>query len=85
MESLLKTKIMNQAFYEKLNERCQNAIKAIGQEEDVERWLHLASKLFKAVSIQPDGLPSIADSHFEGVLYSSIAEFHSLYIKKQNK
>ena len=75
---------MNQGYYEQLNERCKNAIKVIDQEEDVERWLHLASKLFKAVSIQPDGLPSIANCHFEGVHYSSISEFHSLYIKKQN-
>lgn len=84
MESLLKAKIMNHEYYEKLNERCENAIKAI-DDNDVERWLHLASKLFKVVSIQPEGLPSIANCHFEGVLYSSIAEFHSLYIKKQNK
>ena len=76
---------MNQEYYEQLNERCKNAIKLIEQEKDVERWLHLASKLFKAVSIEPEGLPSIANSHFEGVHYSSIAEFHSLYIKKQNK
>jgi hypothetical protein len=74
---------MNQEYYEQLNERCKNAIKAI-DDNDIERWLHLASKLFKAVSIQPEGLPSIANCHFEGVLYSSIAEFHSLYIKKQN-
>ena len=76
---------MNQEYYEQLNERCKNAIKLIEQEEDVDRWLHLASKLFKAVSIEPEGLPSIANSHFEGVHYSSISEFHSLYIKKQNK
>ena len=75
---------MNPEYYEQLNERCKNAIKLIEQEEDVDSWLHLASKLFKAVSIQPEGLPSIANCHFEGVLYSSIAEFHSLYIKKQN-
>jgi hypothetical protein len=75
---------MNQEYYEQLNERCKNAIKAI-DDNDIERWLHLASKLFKAVSIQPEGLPSIANCHFEGVLYSSIADFHSLYIKKQNK
>jgi len=74
---------MNQAYYEQLNERCENAIKVIGQEEDVERWLHLASKLFKAVSIQPEGLPSIANSHFEGVYYDFITEFHNLYVKKQ--
>ena len=76
---------MNQEYYEQLNERRKNAIKLIEQEEDVDRWLHLASKLFKLVSIQPDGLPSIANCHFEGVLYNSIAEFHNLYIKKQNK
>ena len=76
---------MNQAYYEKLNERCENAIKLIDQEEDVERWLHLASKLFKAVSIQPEGLPSIANSHFEGVYYRSIAEFHRIYQEQENK
>jgi len=74
---------MNQAYYEQLNERCENAIKVIDQEQDVERWVYLASKLFKAVSIQPEGLPSIANCHFEGVHYGFITEFHNLYVKKQ--
>ena len=76
---------MNHEYYEQLNERCKNAIKLIEQEEDVDRWLHLASKLFKAVSIEPEGLPSIANCHFEGVHYSSIADFHRKYLEQQNK
>ena len=75
---------MNQVDYQDLNVRCENALKDIDT-HDIEQWLHKSSKLIKDVSIQPEGLPSIANAHYEGVLYIFISEFHRLYEQQLNK
>lgn len=72
---------MNQIDYQSLNERSEKALKEIDN-NTIETWLHLASKLFKAVSIQPEGLPSIANTNFEGVHYKFISDFHKEYLNR---
>ena len=72
---------MTQIDYQTLNERCEKALKEIDI-NPIDTWLHLASKLFKAVSIQTEGLPSIANANFEGVHYKFISEFHKEYLKR---
>ena len=75
---------MNQIDYQSLNLRCEKALKKIDN-NPIDTWLHFASKLFKAISIQPEGLPSIANAHFEGVHYKFISEFHKLYKQKNQE
>ena len=72
---------MNINDFQSLNERCEKALKQVDN-NPIDTWLHQASKLFKAISIQPEGLPSIANANFEGVHYKFISEFHKLYKQK---
>ena len=45
----------------------------------VPKWVDSHAALFKSISIQPSGRPSIADSHCEDVYYVWISNFHHLY------
>ena len=47
---------MNEIDYKELNARCEKALKDIDT-QDLEKWLYKSSRLIKAVSIQPVGLP----------------------------
>lgn len=70
----------NATDYVNLNNRCEFALNEL-EKLDIDTWLYRSSKLFKAISLQPEGLPSIALANFEGVYYQYISEFHQAYKK----
>jgi len=75
---------MTETSYIELNNRCENALNEFNN-QDMETWLHRSSRLYKAISIQPEGLPSIANANFEGFNYKFISEFHNAYKQRLNK
>jgi len=74
---------MTEIDYQELNARCEKALTDIAT-HDIEKWLYKSSKLIKTVSIEPEGYPSIANCHFEGIHYPFISEFHRIYQQQVN-
>ena len=72
-----------EAVYQKLDERCKKAIEGLKLKE-TGVWLNSAGPLYQSISIRPDGLPSIANAHFNGKHYEATSEFHHLYVQKES-
>ena len=75
---------MTENYYTELNKRCENALNELNI-QDMKTWLHRSIRLFNAISIQPEGLPSIVNANFEGIHYKFISEFHNAYKQRLNK
>ncbi len=58
---------------------CEKAIEDFKILTSVPDWLQQYSDLFDSVSIQPEGLPRITSSHFEGESFENIQLFAHLY------
>lgn len=61
--------------------RCSIAIQEFNSKTSVDEWVWANMSLFKAISINIDGLPSIASCIYQGNHYSNISEFHELFRK----
>lgn len=72
-----------EAVYQKLDDRCKKAIEGLKLKE-TGVWLNSAGPLYQSISIRPDGLPSIANAHFNGKHYEATSEFHQLYVQKES-
>lgn len=65
--------------------RCSIAIKEFNNKIPVDEWVCANMSLFKTVSINVDGLPSIATCNYQGQHYPNISEFHELFRKSLDK
>ena len=72
---------MDKIDYQITDKHCEEALIELEVISDVQSWLAKYKDLFESVSIQPSGLPSIANQHFEGVKYTYIGQFHREYQK----
>lgn len=70
---------MDKVDYQITDKFCEEALIALQVDNDIPFWLQENKSLFESISIQPSGLPSIADSNYDGVKYHFISQFHSLY------
>lgn len=61
--------------------RCSIAIEEFNSKSSVDEWVWANMSLFKAISINVDGLPSIASCNYQGTHYRYISEFHELFWK----
>jgi hypothetical protein len=59
--------------------KCKAAIMELRGNITVPKWVDTHALLFKSIAIQPEGRPSIADSHCGDVHYEWISNFHHLY------
>jgi hypothetical protein len=58
---------------------CLDAIEDFRSTTSVKEWLDRHADLYKRVTIAPDGLPAIVDSHFGGENFGEIQKFGLLY------
>ena len=72
---------MNKIDYQIANNFCEEALMMLDKENDAAHWLLENKPLFESITIQPEGLPAIANCNFEGIYYGYIAQFHSMYQK----
>ena len=59
--------------------QCEKAIEDFKALSSVPVWLEQYSELFNSVSIQPEGLPRITSSNFNGEFFENIRQFSRLY------
>jgi hypothetical protein len=59
--------------------KCKTAILELRGNITVPKWVDTHALLFKDIAIQPEGCPSIANSHCDEVHYEWISNFHHLY------
>ena len=72
---------MDKIDYQITDKHCEDALMELDATSSIESWVLKYKDLFESISIQPAGLPSIANQHFEGVKYAYIGEFHREYQK----
>jgi hypothetical protein len=65
--------------------RCSIAIQELNSKTSVDKWVWANMSLFKTVSINVDGLPSIASCNYQCRHYPNISEFHELFRKSLNE
>ena len=70
----------DQIDYILANARCQCAIDE-AEKTPSDEWLKTYNNLYNEISYSAGNLPSIADANFDGIRYTSILNFHSLYNK----
>ncbi len=68
--------------YEIADRFAEEAIEEEAKAVDRDKWLREYEDMFKSISIQPKGLPSIANAHLNGRFFSNIADFHRLYNRR---
>jgi hypothetical protein len=61
--------------------QCEEAMIELDSTKSIKSWINKYSELFQGISIKPDGLPSIANQHHQGIKYTFIGLFHSVYLK----
>jgi hypothetical protein len=61
--------------------QCEEAIIELDSAKSIESWILKYKDLFENISIKPEGLPSIANQHYQGIRYTFIGLFHSVYLK----
>ncbi len=69
--------------YEIADRLAEEAIEEETKAIDRDKWLKEYKDLFNSLSIQPAGLPSIANAHMNGRFFEQIANFHRLYHKRK--
>lgn len=57
------------------------AIQEFNNKASVDEWVWANMKLFEAISIWVDGLPTVASCNYQGTHYRNILEFHELFRK----
>ena len=72
---------MDKIDYQITDKHCEEALMELEATNDIQAWVHKYKDLFESISIQPAGLPSIANQHYEGVKYAYIGQFHRAYQK----
>ena len=69
--------------YERANLLCWEVLIEGEETRDRDAWLAEYEDLFNSVSIAPEGLPSVANSNFNGKKYEHIFYFHNTYVKRK--
>lgn len=62
--------------YEIADRFAEEAIEEEAKTADRDKWLSAYEDLFSSISIQPAGLPAIANAHINGRFFAHIADFH---------
>jgi hypothetical protein len=65
--------------YLRVEADCLKAIEEFKVSESVTTWLKKYKSLYNKISIAPEGLPLIIDSHLNGDSFEGISEFGELY------
>ncbi len=71
--------VINKSDFIETNIICQSIINNFNETSDMKAWLHNYRNLYDQISIEPKGLPRIANSHHDGIQYEYISKFHDLY------
>ena len=71
--------MMDQMEYIMRDINCQQALDELKEDIFLRDWIEKYKKLKKQISNEPEGLPSIASCHCDGIRYASISEFHRVY------
>lgn len=58
---------------------CLAAIEAFKKTTSVPEWVTQHKELYRDITISPEGLPEIIDSHFGGETYEGIQKFGWLF------
>jgi hypothetical protein len=77
---------MNKVDYQFVDNLCEQILEEFNQFPEFEQmheWLVEHESLYDKINIQPEGLPAISSSNYQGVRYKNIAKFHSLYQKTE--
>lgn len=69
--------------YEIADRFAEEAIEEEAKIVDKDKWLKAYEDLYCSISIQPEGLPSIANAHLNGQFFPNIANFHRLYYNRK--
>jgi hypothetical protein len=69
--------------YEIADRFAEEAIEEEAKAVDRDKWLKEYEDLYSSITIQPAGLPAIANAHLNGHFFSNIADFHRLYYKRK--
>jgi len=69
---------MNKIDYQITDHLCEDALMEF-ESVDPAYWVEKHKQLFESISIKPQGLPSIANQHYNGVKYFFIGKFHAKY------
>ena len=65
--------------YQLADSMCETALEDLKFQDDIPMWLEYNMELFKKISNQPTGMPSVAMSNHNGVKYENISKFHREY------
>ncbi len=69
---------MDKIDYQITDHLCEEAFNEV-ESVDPAYWVEKHKQLFESISIKPQGLPSIANQHHNGVKYFFIGKFHAKY------
>jgi hypothetical protein len=65
--------------------RCELAMKEFASYNPITGWVWEYMKLYEAITIQPKGLPAIAQCNYQGEYFHNISEFHTLFKKSMDE
>ena len=77
------------AKYLEVHRECRVAIKEFNQiksgksERSLEEWAGKYKTLYQRISYGPEGMPDVADANIEGIHFTYISQFHSIFNKRQ--
>jgi hypothetical protein len=72
---------MDKIDYQIADNFCEEALVELDSAKSIESWILKHKDLFESISIKPEGLPRIANQHHQGIRYTFIGLFHSVYLK----
>jgi len=61
------------------NNLCEKAIEDFERNTSIHNWLSKYEDLYNSITIQPDNLPKITLSNFQGERFEKILRFSQLY------
>ena len=77
------------AKYLKVHRECRVAINEFNQiksgksETHLEEWTRKYKTLYQRISYGAEGMPDVADAYIEGIHFTYISQFHSIFNKRQ--
>jgi len=77
------------AKYLEVHRECRVAIKEFNQiksgksERNLEEWTWKYKTLFQKISYGAEGIPDVADANIEGIHFTYISQFYSIFNKRQ--
>ncbi|HUZ59903.1 MAG TPA: hypothetical protein VMU83_14095 [Hanamia sp.] len=77
------------AKYLEVHRECRVAIQEFNQiksgksERSLEEWTRKYKTLYQKISYGPEGMPDIADANIEGIHFTYISQFYSIFNQRE--